>query len=154
MLPAALITGIAPDVLRIGHVLTEMRSVQEPSIDASSISNEGIAMNAEPRTAPPPDIVPGWWTSSSSSTRRTSTSILREVRWPQLPELLLSARDFAVVRHLFRRGPARAGAFCEADIDGYVEPLSHLTAALNYHRTNVGTGSDLARSARIPRRRW
>ena len=71
---------------------------------------------------------------------------------PGLPEWLLSAGNFAAVRDMFRRYPARAGAFSDEDIDEYVRALSrpgYLTAALNYYRANTGGGRDLARSARI-----
>jgi epoxide hydrolase 4 len=56
---------------------------------------------------------------------------------PLLPELVLSARDFAVVREGFRRDPARAGAIPEDVIDRYVEAAARpgaLSAALNYYR--------------------
>jgi pimeloyl-ACP methyl ester carboxylesterase len=72
---------------------------------------------------------------------------------PRLPELALSARNFRAVRDMFRRLPARAGAFNDEDIDEYVRALSSpgaLTAALNYYRANVRSGGvALARSARI-----
>jgi pimeloyl-ACP methyl ester carboxylesterase len=71
---------------------------------------------------------------------------------PRLPELALSAGRFAAVRDMFRRMPARAGAFSDQDIDAYIQGLSGpgaLTAALNYYRANAASdGLELARSAR------
>jgi pimeloyl-ACP methyl ester carboxylesterase len=60
---------------------------------------------------------------------------------PLLPEWILSAHQFRIVRQLFTRNPARKGAFTAGDIDGYVEALERpgaLTAALNYYRANMG----------------
>ena len=59
---------------------------------------------------------------------------------PRLPELVLSFRDFHVVRDMFARMPARPGAFTADDIDQYVRALSApgaLTAALDYYRANL-----------------
>ncbi|CAA9460301.1 MAG: Epoxide hydrolase [uncultured Rubrobacteraceae bacterium] len=56
---------------------------------------------------------------------------------PRLPEKLLSANDFAVLRAGFRRDAARHGAFSEEDVERYVEALARpgaLTAAINYYR--------------------
>jgi epoxide hydrolase 4 len=56
---------------------------------------------------------------------------------PWLPEAVVRAMSFRALRRLFRREPARAGAFTEADIDRYVEAFSQpgaLTAAINYYR--------------------
>jgi epoxide hydrolase 4 len=74
-------------------------------------------------------------------------------RIPRLPEWALSARDFAAVRDMFRRGPKQP-AFTDADIDDYVRALSRpgaLTAALNWYRANLGSRDaiDLARGARV-----
>jgi pimeloyl-ACP methyl ester carboxylesterase len=72
---------------------------------------------------------------------------------PRLPERALSAHNFSAVRDMFKRLPARAGAFSGEDIDEYIRALSSpgaLTAALNYYRANVRWGGvALARSARI-----
>jgi pimeloyl-ACP methyl ester carboxylesterase len=59
---------------------------------------------------------------------------------PALPERALSARDFAVVRDMFRRLPARPNAFSDDDIEQYVQALATpgaLTAGLNYYRANL-----------------
>ncbi|MGH9330715.1 MAG: alpha/beta fold hydrolase, partial [Vicinamibacterales bacterium] len=59
---------------------------------------------------------------------------------PGLPERVMSARNFAAVRDMFKRQPARRGAFSDYDIDQYVEALSFpgaLTAGLNYYRANL-----------------
>ena len=56
---------------------------------------------------------------------------------PWLPEAAIRARNFAVVRDLFRQGPVRKDAFTEQDIDRYIAALAQpgaLTAALNYYR--------------------
>jgi pimeloyl-ACP methyl ester carboxylesterase len=71
---------------------------------------------------------------------------------PHLPELLISAGNFLIIRTMFRYGPARRAAFSNPAIDEYVEALSKpgaLTAALNYYRENLGSDAmTLARSAR------
>ena len=59
---------------------------------------------------------------------------------PRVPELVLSFRDFQVVRHMFARMPARPGAFTADEIDQYIRALSTpgaLTAALDYYRANL-----------------
>ncbi|MBR9989744.1 MAG: alpha/beta hydrolase [Gemmatimonadetes bacterium] len=59
---------------------------------------------------------------------------------PALPEIALRAFDFAAIRSLFRRTPARSGTFSDAEIDGYVRGLAgrgRLTAVLNYYRAAV-----------------
>lgn len=56
---------------------------------------------------------------------------------PRIPEKLLSAGGFAVLRAGFRRDPARPGAISAQDVERYVEALSRpgaLTAAINYYR--------------------
>ena len=56
---------------------------------------------------------------------------------PRLPEKVLSARDFAVLRAGFRRNPIRPGAISEEDAERYVEAMAQpgaLTAAINYYR--------------------
>lgn len=72
---------------------------------------------------------------------------------PVLPERALAAGGFRAVREMFRRLPARPGAFSEADIERYVDALSQpgaLTAALDYDRANLrGGGLARARQARI-----
>jgi pimeloyl-ACP methyl ester carboxylesterase len=72
---------------------------------------------------------------------------------PWLPERTMSARNFALVRQIFKRAPARRDAFSDDDIEQYVRALSQpgaLTAALNYYRANVRSDAiALGRSARI-----
>jgi pimeloyl-ACP methyl ester carboxylesterase len=72
---------------------------------------------------------------------------------PGLPERAMSAGHFSVVRRMFRRFPARAGAFSDDDIEQYIQALASpgaLTAGLNYYRANVSRdGIELGRSARI-----
>jgi epoxide hydrolase 4 len=63
---------------------------------------------------------------------------------PALPEALLSAADFAAVRHMFRALPARRGAFTRDEIDGYVRALAGpgaLKAAIDYYRANAAPGA-------------
>jgi pimeloyl-ACP methyl ester carboxylesterase len=58
---------------------------------------------------------------------------------PWLPEKLLAANRYGAVRKIFRRSPARAGAFSREESAQYVEAMSKpgaLTAALNYYRAN------------------
>jgi pimeloyl-ACP methyl ester carboxylesterase len=69
---------------------------------------------------------------------------------PWLPERLIRAGDFALVRRMLRRGPARPGAFTPEDVERHVEALKRpgaLTAALNYYRAAV-RGSGLRRVMR------
>jgi epoxide hydrolase 4 len=72
---------------------------------------------------------------------------------PSLPERVLSAGRFRLIRELFRRTPARHGTFSEDDIDLYVAALARpgaLTAALAYYRDNLrGDGLRQAASASI-----
>ncbi|MFC7513552.1 alpha/beta fold hydrolase [Herbaspirillum sp. GCM10030257] len=71
---------------------------------------------------------------------------------PYLPEKLLSAGNFSLVRQMFKTLPACRDAFSDADIAQYVESLSQpgaLKAAVDYYRENMmSDGMDLARSAR------
>ena len=62
---------------------------------------------------------------------------------PRVPEVIVRSRDFRSLRDLFRREPARPGAFSEADVDAYVEAFSQpgaLTAAMNYYRAAFRDG--------------
>jgi pimeloyl-ACP methyl ester carboxylesterase len=59
---------------------------------------------------------------------------------PWLPEALLEAGDFALLRRLFRSDPRRPRAYTGEDIERYVEAWRQpgaLTAALNYYRALV-----------------
>jgi pimeloyl-ACP methyl ester carboxylesterase len=56
---------------------------------------------------------------------------------PGLPELMLSAGDFAWLDRLLRRQPVNRGAFAAEDVRRYKQALARpgaLTAALNYYR--------------------
>ena len=56
---------------------------------------------------------------------------------PRLPEAVIRAGDFALLRSVFRRDPVRPGAFTAGDIERYVEAMAQpgaLTATLNYYR--------------------
>ncbi len=70
---------------------------------------------------------------------------------PWLPEKVLRAGDFAIVRSVFRNDPVRPGTFGERDIDRYVEALSRpgaLTAPINYYRALARRAPVLARALR------
>jgi pimeloyl-ACP methyl ester carboxylesterase len=72
---------------------------------------------------------------------------------PRVPEWFIRSRNFATFRDLFRRAPARPGAFSESDIDAYVEAFSQtgaLTAAINYYRAAIRDG--IGRADRSVRR--
>ncbi|HEY0846265.1 MAG TPA: alpha/beta hydrolase [Noviherbaspirillum sp.] len=73
-------------------------------------------------------------------------------QFPLLPESVLAAGNFFLLRQMFRRLPARRATFSEEDIDRYVECLSApgaLKAALDYYRANMMSGGmKLARTAR------
>jgi pimeloyl-ACP methyl ester carboxylesterase len=56
---------------------------------------------------------------------------------PRLPEAVIRAGDFALLRCVFRRDPERSGAFTAEEIERYVEAMAQpgaLTATLNYYR--------------------
>ena len=68
---------------------------------------------------------------------------------PWLPEWVLSAGGFSLVRRVFRRQPTRPGAFTPEDIHRYRHALSRpgaLTAALNYYRATCRHPAELRRS--------
>jgi pimeloyl-ACP methyl ester carboxylesterase len=74
--------------------------------------------------------------------RRSPSQLLRSwyvlfFQLPWLPEALIRSNDFAVLRRLFERDPARPGAFTGGDIGRYVEAFSRpgaVSAAVNYYR--------------------
>jgi len=56
---------------------------------------------------------------------------------PWLPELLIRAGNYAMLRWTFRNDPVRPSAFSEDDIERYAEAMARpgaLTAAINYYR--------------------
>ena len=70
---------------------------------------------------------------------------------PWLPERVLRAGDFALVRSVLRNDPVRPGTFGEDDINRYVEALSRpgaLTAAINYYRALARRAPAVARALR------
>jgi len=71
---------------------------------------------------------------------------------PLLPERAIASGDYAAIRRMFTRLPARRGAFTAADVERYVEAIRRpgaLRAGLNYYRANAGgSGLRLARTAR------
>ena len=73
-------------------------------------------------------------------------------RIPGLAERALAAGDYAAIRRMFGRYPARRGAFSRDDVEKYVEAIRRpgaLRAGLNYYRANAsGSGIRLATSAR------
>lgn len=70
---------------------------------------------------------------------------------PFLAEAAISARNFFMVREMFRRVPARRGTFSPEEIQGFVASLSQpgaLKAALDYYRENAaGDALEMARKA-------
>jgi epoxide hydrolase 4 len=56
---------------------------------------------------------------------------------PWLPEMIVRAGGFAMLRGTFRLDPLRRGAFTQADIQRYVQAMAQpgaVTAAINYYR--------------------
>ena len=56
---------------------------------------------------------------------------------PRLPEEVIRAGDFALLRSVFRSDPVRSGAFTAEDIERYIEAIAQpgvLTATINYYR--------------------
>lgn len=73
---------------------------------------------------------------------------------PWLPERLISADNFALVREVFSGKTSQKDAFSQDDIDKYIAAISQpaaLTAALNYYRClfQAKDGGDLAYEARF-----
>jgi pimeloyl-ACP methyl ester carboxylesterase len=70
---------------------------------------------------------------------------------PVLPEKLLAANDYYLLRRVFRTMPRQKQAFSASDIDYFISQLSKpgaLTAALNYYRENfMASSMELARVA-------
>lgn len=69
---------------------------------------------------------------------------------PIIPEVAMSARDYAAVRDMFKRSTIRDGAFSAADMDKYIEALGQpgaLTAALNWYRCGMLTRGGLRLAA-------
>jgi epoxide hydrolase 4 len=80
---------------------------------------------------------------------RSSYAFFFQIPW--LPERVLRAGDFALVRSVFRNDPVRPGTFGEENIGRYVEALScpgALTAAINYYRALARRGPTVARALR------
>jgi pimeloyl-ACP methyl ester carboxylesterase len=66
---------------------------------------------------------------------RSSYAFFFQIPW--LPEEVIRAGDFALLRSVLRRDPVRPGAFTAEDINRYVEAMARpgaLTATLNYYR--------------------
>lgn len=73
---------------------------------------------------------------------------------PGLSEWALSAGNYAAVRKMLKKRPARKDAFSDADVDKYIQAISTpgaLTAALNWYRCGMTTpgGMKLASDARV-----
>jgi pimeloyl-ACP methyl ester carboxylesterase len=90
-------------------------------------------------------------------TRTPSRQMLRSwyalfFRIPRVSEWALSARNFHLIRDLFRRQPFKP-AFSEDETEAYIQALAKpgaLTAALNWYRANAAPDAvRLARSARV-----
>ena len=61
---------------------------------------------------------------------------------PRLPEEVIRAGDFALLRSVLRRDPVRPGALTAEDIERYIEAIARpgaLTASINYYRALLGT---------------
>jgi pimeloyl-ACP methyl ester carboxylesterase len=71
---------------------------------------------------------------------------------PVLPERVLSAANFRLLRRAFDRLAGRPGAYGAAEVEGYVRAMAEpgaLAAAINYYRANVRRDAmEMARSAR------
>ena len=86
--------------------------------------------------------------------RRPSTQLLRSsyglfFQLPRLPEALLSAGGFALLKRTLRSGPART----DAELDAYLAALTApgaLTAALNYYRAAARRPRRGPRPIRVP----
>lgn len=66
---------------------------------------------------------------------------------PRVPEAVLRAGDFALLRQVFKRDPVHPDAFSAEDIDRRIDALKQpgaLTAALNYYRAIVRSSAQAA----------
>jgi len=80
---------------------------------------------------------------------RSSYAFFFQIPW--LPERVLRAGDFALVRSVFRNDPVRPDTFGEENIGRYAEALSRpgaLTATINYYRALARRGPTVARALR------
>lgn len=72
---------------------------------------------------------------------------------PFLPEQIISASDFFLIRQMFKSSPYRHGAFTNEDTERYLTGLRKpgaLKAALDYYRENLRPGAmDLARPSKV-----
>ncbi|MFL5378930.1 MAG: alpha/beta fold hydrolase [Myxococcales bacterium] len=78
--------------------------------------------------------------------RRSWYALLFQI--PAVPEALLRANDFALLRGIFRLDPARNGAYSAEDIEGIVRAAAKpgaLTAMIDYYRASL---------RRRPHKRW
>ncbi len=74
--------------------------------------------------------------------RRGTDQLLRSwyaffFQLPWLPEAMMRAGDFSLLRRMLRREPVHPGAFSEADVEAYKHALAQpgaLTAAINWYR--------------------
>lgn len=79
---------------------------------------------------------------------RRSSQLLRSwyaffFQVPWLPEAIIRRNHFALLRRLFREGPARSGEARNQDVERYVEAIARpgaLTAAINYYRAAMRRG--------------
>src|SRR5918998_725119 len=65
---------------------------------------------------------------------------------PRLPEAVIRAGDFALLRSVFRRDPERSGVFTAEEIERYVEAMAQpgaLTATLNYYRALLSSPREM-----------
>lgn len=65
-------------------------------------------------------------------------------RLPWLPERILAAHDFYLIRKIFESTPAQDGAYDQATIQAYIDGLAQpgaLKAALDYYRINLQSDS-------------
>ena len=75
---------------------------------------------------------------------------------PRLPEEVIRAGDFALLRSALRRDPVQPGTFAAEDIERYVRALARpgaLTATLNYYRAllrNLGKTRALLKRVEAP----
>jgi epoxide hydrolase 4 len=86
--------------------------------------------------------------------RRPSSQVLRSLyaaffQLPKIPEAMLSAREFALLKASLRRGPARTGAELREYLSVF-SPPGALTAALNYYRAALRYPPPRPRRIRVP----
>ena len=156
---------VGVDNYHIQRLAEDVRQVilQSGAMRASVIGHDWGGYIAWRLAACHPDLVerlallnaphPGVWLRELRRPRQLARSWYQFFfQLPALPEMFMRWRDYAVVRTILRRDPARPGAFSAEEIHQHREALAQpgaLTAAINYYRAAFRAGpGEIRRSLR------